>query len=83
MTIKHSQTEMVLVFIVDYDSCFFLLVATVLIIAWSIFSFFNVRIWTQRVSSNVLPCYFLIVYSFQGIKQKIKGCGGGIPTLKI
>ena len=56
-----SQTETGLVFIVDYESYFFLLVAT-----FVIFTFHNVllsllmHIWTQHVSSNVLPCWFLV-----------------------
>jgi len=29
------------------------------------------------------PLGFLIVYSFQGIKQKIMGYVGGIPTLQM
>jgi len=38
---------------------FFLLVATFLTITFLIF-FFLMHIWTQHVSSNVLPCWFLV-----------------------
>ena len=50
------------------------------------------HIWTQHVSSNVLPFWFLvspgkltaglsIVYSFRGSHENIKGCVGGKPSV--
>jgi len=39
---------------------FFLLVTTFLIITFANFFTFFMHIWTQHVSLNVLPCWFLV-----------------------
>ena len=59
ITITHSHTESRLFCIVDYESYFFLLVVTFLIITFPNFFAF-LCIWTQHFSSSVLPCWFLV-----------------------
>jgi len=54
ITLNHSQTEMGLVFIVDYESSFFLLVATFLIITFPIFCFFT--------NASMAPTYFVKMF---------------------
>jgi len=80
-----------LFFIVDYESCFFLLVVTFLIITFPAAAFLHVRIWTKHVSSNVLPCWFLVfgkhtAWFFNsllipGESNEKKDCDGG--TIKL
>jgi len=66
ITIKRSQTEMGLVFLVDYESCFFLLVATFLIITFPIFFAFFSYAYMDSTSSMLVFNGLL----FQGIKRK-------------
>jgi len=85
------KLKRVLIFIVDYKSCFFLLVTTFLIITFTIFLLcLDMHVRTQHVSSYVFPCYFLVfgkptAWLFKSLlipgdqTKKIKGCDGGIP----
>jgi len=48
-----------MLFIVDCESSFFVLVATFLVITFPNFLLsLLMHIWTQHVLSNVLPCWF-------------------------
>jgi len=91
---KRTETEMGLVF-----HCrlllvlLYLLVATFLIITFPNFLLFLcMHVWTQHVSSNVLPCWYLVsgnptAWLFINLlipgdqTNKIKGYDGGIPNL--
>jgi len=84
MGLAFLKWKWVLLFIVDYESCFILLVAILLIITFPIFLHFYICIYVQNMFrqmffpvgfySPVSPkLRFLIVYSFRGIKQKNKG----------
>ena len=83
ITIKHSQTEMLLVFHSRLLVLLFLLATTFLIINFSIFCFRYLRICEPDMFRQMfLPLGFqypvssphdsLIVHSFQGIKRKKK-----------
>jgi len=58
-----QKLKWVLFFIVDYESCFFLFVATFFINTFPIsFAFLYMHIWTQHASSDVL---FMLVFSLR------------------
>jgi len=87
------KLKWVLFFIVDYESYFFLLVASFFIATFpNFFAFFTYAymdptcfvkcssIWFL-VSPGKLTAGLSIVYSFRGSHEKIKGCVGGKPSV--
>jgi len=89
-----NKLKYVLFLIVDYDSCFFCLSPPFSSLIFLFFAFFasaytNPTCFVKLSSLLVFkspgssPHDILIVYSFHGIKLKIKGSGGGTPTLQM